>query len=186
MGVDNKTPEFLKMNPNGQVPTMMTPDGPLFESNAMAKYVARKGNDKGLYGSNDYEASQVDQWVEFFRSRIEESNGVLIGPLLGYSTFDQAKHDKAKDHVLTVSLPVLNSALEGKKYLVGGRVTVADIILVVSLTGLFSFILTREDTKSLVHLNTWFDHCVQLPHFKKILGEVKLCQAELPPGALKH
>jgi elongation factor 1-gamma len=38
MGVDNKTPEFLKKNPNGQVPTMDTPDGPIFESNAIAKY----------------------------------------------------------------------------------------------------------------------------------------------------
>jgi hypothetical protein len=57
-----------------KVPTMDTPDGPLWESNAMAKYsmillasssltlrsiVARKGNDKGLYGSNEYEAVSI-------------------------------------------------------------------------------------------------------------------------------
>jgi elongation factor 1-gamma len=27
MMVDNKTPEFLKKNPNGQVPTLDSPDG---------------------------------------------------------------------------------------------------------------------------------------------------------------
>jgi elongation factor 1-gamma len=60
MGVSNKTPEFLKMNPLGkvhhlyiykmivcsslvtnnssQVPVLETPDGPVFESNAIARY----------------------------------------------------------------------------------------------------------------------------------------------------
>ena len=36
--VTNKTPEFLKKNPNGEVPLMETPDGPIYESNAIAKY----------------------------------------------------------------------------------------------------------------------------------------------------
>uniref|UniRef100_A0A2P2MBI5 Elongation factor 1-gamma-like protein n=1 Tax=Rhizophora mucronata TaxID=61149 RepID=A0A2P2MBI5_RHIMU len=38
MGVSNKTPEFLKMNPIGKVPVLETPDGPIFESNAIARY----------------------------------------------------------------------------------------------------------------------------------------------------
>nr|MCH1923042.1 glutathione S-transferase N-terminal domain-containing protein [Shewanella ferrihydritica] len=39
MGVSNKTPEFLKMNPIGKIPVLETPDGPVFESNAIARYV---------------------------------------------------------------------------------------------------------------------------------------------------
>uniref|UniRef100_A0A2P2MBM3 Elongation factor 1-gamma-like protein n=1 Tax=Rhizophora mucronata TaxID=61149 RepID=A0A2P2MBM3_RHIMU len=38
MGVSNKTPGFLKMNPIGKVPVLETPDGPIFESNAIARY----------------------------------------------------------------------------------------------------------------------------------------------------
>ena len=37
-GVDNKTEDFLKKNPAGQVPMLEGPDGPIFESNAIAKY----------------------------------------------------------------------------------------------------------------------------------------------------
>lgn len=99
MGKANKTPEFLKLNPCGkvyflyiifrflfifflfsflnnciyflQVPVAITPEGPIFESNAIARYgiftifhflysshnllVARK-SDKSLLGNNDYEA----------------------------------------------------------------------------------------------------------------------------------
>lgn len=49
-GVDNKTPEFLKMNPNGKVPVLETPEGCIFESNAIARYIARLRPDVGLYG----------------------------------------------------------------------------------------------------------------------------------------
>ncbi|XP_044417359.1 uncharacterized protein [Triticum aestivum] len=38
MGVSNHTPDFLKMNPIGKVPVLETPDGPVFESNAIARY----------------------------------------------------------------------------------------------------------------------------------------------------
>ncbi|KAL5213532.1 hypothetical protein ABZP36_024379 [Zizania latifolia] len=39
MGVSNKTADFLKMNPIGKVPILETPEGPVFESNAIARYV---------------------------------------------------------------------------------------------------------------------------------------------------
>ncbi|KAJ0078044.1 hypothetical protein Patl1_36616 [Pistacia atlantica] len=38
LGVTNKSPEFLKLNPIGKVPVLETPDGPVFESNAIARY----------------------------------------------------------------------------------------------------------------------------------------------------
>ncbi|KAJ0984720.1 hypothetical protein J5N97_003076 [Dioscorea zingiberensis] len=38
MGVSNKTPEFLKMNPLGKVPVLETPYGPVFESSTVARY----------------------------------------------------------------------------------------------------------------------------------------------------
>jgi elongation factor 1-gamma len=36
LGEDNKTAEFLKKNPVGKVPVLETPEGPIFESNAIA------------------------------------------------------------------------------------------------------------------------------------------------------
>ena len=52
MGVSNKTPEFIKMNPIGKVPVLETPDGPVCESNAIARYVTRLKADNPLYGSS--------------------------------------------------------------------------------------------------------------------------------------
>ncbi|KAL6006323.1 hypothetical protein ACLOJK_040370 [Asimina triloba] len=52
MGVSNKTPEYLKLNPIGKVPLLETLDGPIFESNAITRYVARVKGDNTLFGSS--------------------------------------------------------------------------------------------------------------------------------------
>uniref|UniRef100_A0A7N2MGN9 GST N-terminal domain-containing protein n=1 Tax=Quercus lobata TaxID=97700 RepID=A0A7N2MGN9_QUELO len=65
MGVSNKTPEFMKMNPIGKVPVLETPDGPVFESNAIARYVTRVKADNPLYGSSliEYVSGVRIVWV---------------------------------------------------------------------------------------------------------------------------
>ncbi|XP_071703418.1 elongation factor 1-gamma 2-like [Rutidosis leptorrhynchoides] len=40
VGVSNRSSEFIKMNPLGHFPVLETPYGPIFESNAIARYVA--------------------------------------------------------------------------------------------------------------------------------------------------
>ncbi|KAL5548904.1 hypothetical protein UlMin_004135 [Ulmus minor] len=53
MGVSNKTPEFIKMNPLGKTPILETPDGAIFERNAIARYVAHlKSYESPLFGSS--------------------------------------------------------------------------------------------------------------------------------------
>ncbi|PON48744.1 S-crystallin [Parasponia andersonii] len=47
LGVTNKTPEFLKMNPIGKIPVLETPDDPIFESIAISRY--------GFWDTNDPE-----------------------------------------------------------------------------------------------------------------------------------
>ena len=69
MGKSNKTPEFLKLNPFGKVPTLETGDGQgVFESNAIARFVARQSPSAAaqLLGKTPIEQAQVDAWGEFF------------------------------------------------------------------------------------------------------------------------
>lgn len=48
-GITNKTPWYLKMNPNGTWPVLQTPNGALFESNVICKYLASVGSNPSLY-----------------------------------------------------------------------------------------------------------------------------------------
>jgi len=185
MGIDNKTPEFLKKNPNGQVPTLESPDGPIWESNAIAKYIARKGNDKGLYGANEYESSVVDQWIEFYRSQLEPELAQWIYPIFGYREFNQQKHDDAKKNAQK-ALDILNSRLDGREWIVGNRVTLADIILFCGFSFSLQNAFEPEFLKPYPNFVAWVHRCLSQPHFKTAVGDVVLCTKEKQPGEAKR
>lgn len=59
LGKDNVKPEFLAKNPTGKLPFLETAQGVLFESSAIARYVARIRRDTELLGRSFFEAGQV-------------------------------------------------------------------------------------------------------------------------------
>lgn len=121
-----KSPEYLAKHPLGKVPLLETPEGPIYESNAILRYFARKHN--ALYGSNAFEAAQVDQWLDFLNSDIDNQVITTILMLAQWYPPNKDTFDDAKKHLKAVS-KVLESALKGKKYLVGNDLTIADITL---------------------------------------------------------
>jgi len=180
MGVDNKTPDFLVKNLNGQVPTMDTPDGPLFESNAIAKYIARKGSDKGLYGSNDFETSSIDQWIEWYRSKLENEISAWMMQVLGREPFNKQKYETGKANA-TKYLVILNSHLEGREWIVGKRTTLADIILFTSLSRGFANAFDNEFLKAFPNLSAWAHRCMEQPQFKVAWPKFEFCAKEKIP-----
>ena len=88
MGVDNKTKEFLALNPNGKVPCLETSQGGIFESNAIARYVARLRNDTAVYGEDFFQSGQVDSGGDFCANEIEIPATMWGYPILGHMAFD--------------------------------------------------------------------------------------------------
>jgi hypothetical protein len=76
---DQKTPEFLSLNPNGKIPAILDPNGPggkplgLFESGAILQYLAEKTGK--LLPSDAARRWETIQWVHF------QIGG--IGPMFG-------------------------------------------------------------------------------------------------------
>jgi len=174
MGVDNKTPEFLAKNPLGKVPTMETPDGPIWESNAIARYVARLGKNN-IYGKNSYEAGVIDQWIDFTTWEIDLPKAAWLYPIAGFLNNNPTATNKAKADIRK-GLGILNDYLQTRTYLVGHRVSLADIIVVCSLYNLYTTVLDLGFRKPFSHTNRWFLTCVNQPEFRAVLGEVQLCQ----------
>ena len=77
-------PEFKKISPLGKVPVLVTPQGPLLESNAIARFIARHAPAKGLMGGSFFEQAQVDSWVDWTANEIEvgilQSAFILTSP----------------------------------------------------------------------------------------------------------
>lgn len=178
VGVDNNTAEFRKLSPTGKVPVLATPQGAISESNAIARYIARYQRDTQLYGTSFFESGQVDQWVDFSSHELELPVSLWIYPLLGYVPFNAALSAKAKADVAR-ALQVLESHLADKTYLVGHRVTLADIAIVSALFYPFKFVADAAFRAPFPNVMRWFDTLVNQPNFKAVVGTVVLCTEEL-------
>jgi len=84
MGKDNKTKEFLALNPNGKVPVLVTDDGPIFETNAIARFVAHANPTTQLFGANAYESGLVEQWIDWTNGELDLPAAAWIYPILGF------------------------------------------------------------------------------------------------------
>ena len=129
---DHKSPAFLAKNPLGKVPVLDTPSGPIFESGAIARYVARLRSDANLLGASFYQQAQVDQWIDFGANEVEPARGILFYPLVGYLQFNDKAASEAKKE-LTTALNVLNGHLANNTFMVGNAITLADISIVAAL-----------------------------------------------------
>src|SRR5689334_19568181 len=66
-----RTPEFLKVNPNGHIPALQDGDLVLFESLAINLYLARK-YDKGLWPKTVDDEGRAYQWSLWAMTELEE------------------------------------------------------------------------------------------------------------------
>jgi GST-like protein len=129
---DQKSPEFLWLNPNGKIPAIIDPDGPLgqplalFESGAILLYLADKA---GRFVPPDPAARwHTLQWLMF------QMGGV--GPMFGQVGFfhkfagrdyvDKRPRDRYVAEARRL-LAVLDRRLDGRAWLMGDEYTIADI-----------------------------------------------------------
>jgi len=169
-GETNKSESFLQKFPTGKVPAFETSTGQtLTESNAIAFYLA---NDQ-LQGRTAFEKAQVWQWVSFADSEILPSSCAWVFPLLGIMPFNKNTVERAKDDVAG-ALKVLNKHLLNKTFLVGERITLADIIVFTNLLQLYQYVLEPSVRGAYGNVNRWFITILNQPQVQAVVKNFSL------------
>lgn len=170
-GETNRSEAFLKKFPLGKVPAFETDDGKyIVESNAIAYYVANQQ----LRGNTDAEKAQVVQWLSFADSEILPPSCTWVFPCLGIMQYNKVNTDRAKEDV-KVALNALNQHLLTRTYLVGERITLADIAVACNLLHLYQYVLEPAFRQPYQNVNRWFTTIVNQPQVKAVIGDFKLC-----------
>lgn len=118
----HKRPEFLELNPFGQVPVLRDGEAVIADSTAILVYLARKFAPDWL-PSDPLEAAQVQRWLS------AASGPIAAGPararlITVFGARYNAEETIAQAHAL---LRVVESELAGRAWLVGERPSIADI-----------------------------------------------------------
>jgi len=163
---DNKKPEFLKVNPNGKIPTLQDGDVTLTESMAINFYLAEKYG-KGLMPTDVAERAHVYEWSFWAISNVQP---LFLAILLNTMIRPEAERDPkavaAAREQIPPYLQALDRALQGKDYLVGNRFTVADLNAA-SVIGLGSFV--GVDLSTCGNAQAWQNRVQGRPSFAKSL-----------------
>lgn len=123
---ESRTPEFLAMNPAGQVPTVLFDDGrALGESNAVIRYLARGTR---LLPDDPFTQARIDGWM-FWEQSAHEPNVAgarfrmvyLHQPSSSVPEAMRVRGDEALDR--------LERHFAAAEWLVGDALTIADIAL---------------------------------------------------------
>lgn len=166
--------EFQKKSPLSKIPVLETKEGTIWEPNAIALWVARQGK-CSIYGQSPFEASLMENWIEYAANEIELPGNVWVYPILGFIPNNAVATNKAKADIRK-ALEFLNKHLLTRTFLVGERISIADIVVSISLLRLYQRVLDAPFRKLFANTNRWFLTCVNQPQFKEVIGEVKLCE----------
>ena len=123
-----KSPEFLKISPQGTIPVLVDDGFALDESLAINLYLAKKYGLGALYPERPNEEAMTWRWSLW-------AHGELEAPLQTVFLHRFLKPEAERDEALAVAgeaalqtpLAQLEQALEGRQWLVGHRFTVADL-----------------------------------------------------------
>ena len=144
-----KTDDFLSAHPFGTVPAAFSDDGKIgvFESNSILRAAARAGDNRDLIypESDSYLASRIDSFLDADLIFSREWQVYL----LGMSNMTTELYERMKA-AYEFYLDGVNQALENNEYLVGDRLTIADIGLV---CGLAQFLRERKMAEALTVLD---------------------------------
>merc|ERR1719323_2468984 len=89
--------------------------------------------------------------------------------------FNKNNTDRAKEDI-TKAMNALNDHLLNHTFLVGERVTVADIAVACTMISLYQNVLDPGFRKPFGNVNRWFNTVVNQPQAKKVLGAVKMAE----------
>ena len=124
---ETRTPEFLAMNPAGQVPlAVLAGDGPLAQSNAIMLYLA-EGSD--LIPEGPFERALMYQWL-FWEQYSHETAIAVLRFHKHYLKKTEDQIDPALPGKCAGVLTLMDKHLAGGSYFVGEKLSLADIALV--------------------------------------------------------
>jgi len=173
--------EFRKKNPNGLVPTLEAPEGCLYETNAILRYVARSNEGANIYGKTDFERALIDQHLDWIATTLEPALFPIFYTLIGLKTYEKAAYETGLEAAKKV-LRIVDDRLKQSKFLAGDSLSIADIALVSILNLLFRFVFDEKFRKPFQNLSKYFETVANEENFKKILGRPVLAKVALPLG----
>ena len=157
---------YLKLNPNGKVPTLVDGDTVIWESNTILRYLAAKHKKETLYPSELAARTEVERWMDWLLAAVNYQY-VQVFKDSKKPANERAATFEADAKELAAQLAILDGALAGKAWIAGKDFTLADVALGPIMHRCLDFPIALP---ALSNLKAWREKLKERPAFKKATG----------------
>jgi glutathione S-transferase len=172
------TAEYLALNPNGLVPTLVDGDFVLWESNTIVRYLASKAGNVSLLPVEHRERANVERWMDWQLATLWATLRVAFLGLTrtpesqrNYDAIRKAHADAAR------MLAIVEKVLSTQAYVAGESFTVADIGICLSAHRWFAlandFGSVLEPAPSLPFVADWHKTLAARPAFQHAVNSAR-------------
>ncbi|CAI9117009.1 OLC1v1018315C1 [Oldenlandia corymbosa var. corymbosa] len=170
---EHKTPDYLKIQPFGQVPAFQDDSISVFESRAICRYVcdkyANQGNES-MYSNNPLVKASIEQWIESEAQNFNPPSSILVFQLLFASRMGIKQDEnviKTNKEKLSKVLDVYEKRLSESPYLAGDEFTLADLFHLPNT----QFLAGEDEMFSTTRKNVgrWWDEISSRESWKKVV-----------------
>jgi glutathione S-transferase len=164
---EHMQPWFLAINPNHKVPVLVDGELCLWESNAIAQYLAHKAGRTDLWPTDPAEQADVSRWQIYVHTHWNLAINPLVYEKLLKRIFGRGEPDPAVVEAKTAEVrqvfALVEQHLATRPWLAAGRLTLADLALAASLSMALPAGLPLQDYP---HLSAWFAKIRELDAWK--------------------
>jgi glutathione S-transferase len=160
----NKTPEYLKMNPTGLVPTIDDDGFVLWESHSIVRYLCAKHSAGGLWPTDLGKRADAERWMDWafsFQRAMREVFWGLIRTPVEKRNAQAIEEGIRQSHALAA---LLDNALGAKAYVAGAEFTMGDIPIGCEVQRWMRVPIERP---KLPNLEAWFERLRARPSFAR-------------------
>jgi glutathione S-transferase len=160
-------PEYLELNPNRLIPTLVDGTFVLWESNSILRYlVMQYGASSSLYPAEPKLRASIDRWLDWSLSTLQPAERPVFVSLVRTSP-DQRDMAALAAHLakLVERWKLVDDHLQGRFHLESDNFTIADIVV-----GAFAkrwFGLDGIERPPMPNLERWYHRLAQRAPFRK-------------------
>ena len=181
----DKRNSYAQRTPTTTLPFLETKEGNISESLSIQTFLAKKFK-PDLLGSSIFERAKINQWIEFASCEIQKCLQDIIYPIFNWKEYNKELSDESNKKLKQYMIILEKELNNGKKYILGNKITLADIILFRYLRFFMMLHFTENIRKSLFpKLTKWFENIMNSPEAVEAYGRTILCKKQIKPLNIK-
>ena len=164
------SPEYVSLNPNRVVPTLVDGDLVLWESNAILRYLATKHGPDDIYPADPLARARVEMWLDWqLTTLITGVRNLFQGLHVKDPAYTAPEQLEAAGQLTSNSMEILDANLSATgAYVAGDRLTIADCAVAMFVHRWYVLPIERQEFKA---LEAYYERLKQRGAFQKWILE---------------